>query len=138
MAITKLQVNWASVAFAGSPITKVTSMAFDPGGSLIKFKADVDRFPTTIVNVDNEPTATVTSGDVANLYSISPGTAGTLTGTLNDALLATGGAIVFSMVNAVFRTATMTAPHAQFASATGSWDAFSNDGQTSPLSFTRS
>ena len=86
--------------------------------------------------MDNEPSATFTSGDVASLQQFAPGTVGTLTGTLKDANLQSGGDIVYTAVNAVFRTVTMTAPHAQFASATANWDMYSSDGVTNPISYT--
>ena len=63
---------------------------------------------------------------------IAPGTTNTLTATLNDAKGATGGAVVFTMINAVFENADTTAQHAQFGTVTGTWQAFSSDGVTNP------
>jgi hypothetical protein len=68
---------------------------------------------------------------------ITPGTTATLNATLSDAKGATGGSVVFALANAVFENADTQAQHAQFATVTGTWQAFSSDGATNPLSFTR-
>jgi len=138
MSATKAQINWTAVSFGSTAITRVTNASFGQGGSLIKFKGDVDQYPTIIANVDNEPHASITTADVGTMMGFSPGTAGTLAATLNDAKLATGGAVVFAMANAVFENADAQGQHAQFASVTGTWQAYSSDGSTNPLSFTRS
>jgi hypothetical protein len=137
MAATKAQINWTNVQHGSTPITRVTNASFGQGGSLIKFKGDTDQFPTIIASVDIEPHASVTTADVAVLMGIAPGTAGTLQATLNDAKSQAGGAVVFAMANAVFENADTQAQHAQFASVTGTWQAYSSDGVTNPLSFTR-
>ena len=85
MSATKAQINWTAVEFASTPITRVTNASVGQGGSLIKFKGDTDLYPTIIANVDNEPHMSITTADVGNLMTIVPGTAGTLTATLNDA-----------------------------------------------------
>lgn len=138
MAATKVSLNWIDVSYtpaAGTltAITKVTSMDFNFNGSLIHFKGDDDRYPTVIANADNEPSVSVTSADVKGLYSLSPGTVCTVTGTLQDALKAAGGDIVFTAVNAVFSSPNMNASHGSFASATANWSCFSSDGQTPPI-----
>jgi hypothetical protein len=137
MSATKAQINWTAVQFASANITRVTNASVGQGGTLIKFKGDTDLYPTVIANVDNEPHFSITSADVGNLMNFSPGATGTLTATLNDAKAAVGGAVVFTMINAVFENADTQAQHAQFGSVTGTWQAFSTDGSTNPLSFTR-
>jgi hypothetical protein len=137
MAATKAQINWTNVQHGSTAIIRVTTASFGQGGSLIKFKGDTDLYPTIIANVDNEPHASITTADVAVLMGINPGTSATLQATLNDAKAASGGAVVFAMANAVFENADTQAQHAQFASVTGTWQAFSSDGVTNPLSFTR-
>jgi hypothetical protein len=137
MAATKAQINWTNVQHGSTAITRVTSASFGQGGSLIKFKGDTDLYPTIIANVDNEPHASVTTADVAVLMGIVPGTSATLQATLNDAKAQSGGAVVFAMTNSVFENADTQAQHAQFASVTGTWQAYSSDGVTNPLSFTR-
>jgi hypothetical protein len=137
MAATKAQINWASVTFGSSAITRITTGGFGQGGKLLKFKGDTDMYSTIIANVNNEPNATFTTADVGTIMGITPGTTNTLTATLNDAKGATGGSVVFTMINAVFENADTTAQHAQFGTVTGTWQAYSSDGVTNPLSFTR-
>ena len=45
---------------------------------------------------------------------------------------------IFTLANAVFENADTQAQHAQFGSVTGTWQCYSSDGSTNPLSFTRS
>jgi hypothetical protein len=137
MAATKAQINWASVSFGSTAITRITTGGFGQGGKLIRFKGDTDMYSTIIANVNNEPHASFTTADVGTVMGIAPGSTNTLTATLNDAKGATGGAVVFSMINAVFENADTTAQHGNFGTVTGTWQAFSSDGVTNPLSFTR-
>jgi hypothetical protein len=141
MSVSKAQINWTAVSFGVSPtptpITRVTNASFGMGGTLIKFKGDTDLYPTIIASVDIEPHASITTADVGTMMNFSPGTTATLTATLNDAKGVTLGAVVFTMVNAVFENADTQAQHAQFGSVTGTWQAFSSDGVTPPLGFTR-
>jgi hypothetical protein len=137
MSATRAQINWASVTFGSTAITRITTGGFGQGGKLLRFKGDTDMYSTVIANVSNEPSATFTTGDVGTMMGIAPGTTNTLGATLNDAKGATGGAVVFTMINAVFENADTTAQHAQFGAVTGTWQAFSSDGLTNPLSFTR-
>ena len=137
MAATKAQMNWASVSFGSTAITRVTSGSFTQGGKLLKFAGDTDVFTTIIANVNNQPSASFTTADVGTIMGIAPGSTNTLSATLNDAKGATGGAVVFTMINAVFENADTQAAHGQIGSVTGTWQAFSSDGTTSPLSFAR-
>jgi hypothetical protein len=137
MSATRAQINWASVTFGSTAITRITAGGFGQGGKLIRFKGDTDVYSTVIANVTNEPSATFMTADVGTMMGIAPGTTNTLTATLNDAKGATGGAVVFAMINAVFENADTKAQHAQFGTVTGTWQAFSSDGLTNPLSFTR-
>ncbi len=137
MSATRAQINWASVTFGSTAITRITTGGFGQGGTLLRFKGDTDMYSTVIANVNNEPNASFTTADVGTMMGITPGTTNTLTATLNDAKGATGGAVVFTMINAVFENADTTAQHAQYGSVTGTWQAFSSDGLTNPLSFTR-
>jgi len=134
---TKAQINWTNVQFGSTAITRVTTASFGQGGSLIKFKGDVDQYPTIIANVDNEPHASITTADVGTVMGMNPGTVGTLTASLNDAKGASGGGVDFAMTNSVFENADTQGQHAQFASVTATWQAYSSDGVTNPLSFSR-
>jgi hypothetical protein len=138
MAATKANINWTGVAFNSTAITRVTNASIGQGGQLIKFKGDTDIYPTIIANVDNEPHASITTADVGTMMGFIPGTSATLSATLNDAKNASGGAVVFTLANAVFENADTQAQHAQFGSVTGTWQCYSSDGSTNPLSFTRS
>jgi hypothetical protein len=138
MSATKAQINWASVTFGSTAITRITTGGFGLGGKLLKFKGDTDIYSSIIANVDNEPHATFTTADVGTMMGINPGTSGTLTATLNDAKAVTGGAVIFTMSNAVFENADTTGQHAQFGTVTGTWQAYSSDGTTNPLAISRS
>lgn len=137
MGATKLQANWTAVAFASQSITRVTSCTFAQGGQLAEFAADDDRFPTVLANLMSRPTASITSGDVGTLMAVAPGTVGTLTATHADALRASGGAVVYVLSNAVSENAQDSGPFGQFGTATLNFRAFSDDGSTNPLAFTR-
>jgi hypothetical protein len=138
MSATKANINWTSVSFNSVTLTRVTNASFGQGGQLIKFKGDVDQYPTIIVAVDQEPHASVTTADVGTVMSsFTPGLTSTLAATLEDAKGQSGGAVVFTLSNAMFENADAQAQHAQFGSVTGTWQAFSSDGMTSPLAITR-
>jgi hypothetical protein len=137
MAATKLQSNWASVTFAGTGYTRITQMSFNVGGTLQSFNADTDHYPTVVVNLMNQPTASWTGADAAAYMAITPGATGTLTATHVDAAGASGGSIVYVLVNAVHENTQTSGSHAQFGSATCSFKSFSSDGITNPLSFSR-
>jgi hypothetical protein len=142
MAATRANINWTGVSFTPTSasavaITRVTTGMFGQGGQLIKFKGDTDQFPTIIAAPTQEPHASFTTADVGTMMGFAPGTGGVLAATLNDAKAQAGGAVVFALSNAVFESASATGQHAEFATVTGTWQAFSSDGVTNPLSFTR-
>lgn len=137
MAATKLQSNWTAVSFDSTPISRVTQVSFTQGGSLTAYAADGDHFPTVIVNTMSKPKATVTSGDAAALMAIAPGATGTFSATHKDAKGEVGGDILYVLANAVAENAETTGAHGEFGTATLSLMAYSSDGTTNPLSFTR-
>jgi hypothetical protein len=137
MSATKAQINWSTVSFASTAITRVTNASVGQGGNLIKFKGDTDVFPTIIAMVDQEPHASITTADVGPMMQLTPGAAGTLLMTLNDAKGASSGGVLFTISNAVFENADTQAQHAQFGSVTGTWQAYSSDGSTPPVVVTR-
>jgi hypothetical protein len=137
MAASKLQANWSAVSHGTTPITRVTQVSFSQGGSLASFAADGDRYPTVVVSLMNKPKATVTSADAAALMGIAPGTAATLSATHKDAQGGSGGDILYVMANAVVENVETAGGHGQFGSATMNLLAYSSDGTTNPLSFTR-
>ena len=137
MAATALQLNWTNVAFASTNITRVTSVMFSQGGELIEFSGDNNRYPVVIANNINRPRCSITSGDVATLMNITPGTSGTITATQADAMAATGGAINWTLTTAVHENTDDSGQWGQFASGTATFRAYASDGATNPLSFTR-
>ncbi len=124
--------------FASTNLTRVTSVAFSQGGELIEFSGDNNRYPVVIANNINRPRCSITSGDVATLMSIAPGTSGTITATQNDAMGAVGGAVNWTMTNAVHANTDDNGHWGRFATATATFRAYASDGATNPLSFTRS
>jgi hypothetical protein len=136
MSASALQMNWTSVQFASTNLTRVTAVTFSQGGELIEFAGDNNRYPVVIANNMNRPRCSITSGDVATLMAIAPGTSGTITATQNDALAAAGGAINWTMSNAVHQNTDDTGRWGHFATATATFRAYSTDGVTPPLSIT--
>jgi hypothetical protein len=137
MSATNLQLNWTGVQFASTNLTRVTSVTFSQGGQLIEFAGDNNRYPVVIANNINRPRASITSGDVATLMGIAPGTSGQIQATQVDALAATGGNVLWVLANAVHENTDDTGQFGQFANATATFRAYSSDGSTNPLSFTR-
>ncbi|MGC8638732.1 MAG: hypothetical protein ACP5XB_02505 [Isosphaeraceae bacterium] len=137
MAATKLQANWTGVSLGSTSITRVNQVSFSQGGSLATYAADGDHYPTVVVNLMNNPSASVTSADTGTLMGIAPGTCGTFSATHKDALKATGGDILYVMANAVVENVQTAGSHGQFGTSSMSLLAYSSDGVTNPLSFTR-
>jgi hypothetical protein len=140
MASTNRFLNWTGVSFtpsggAPTPISGVTSIRIDTGGSLLKFSGDGDRYSTTVVNDFNDPTVTVQSADLAALMAYPVGTVGTFIATHNDARNGTGtGAITYTLNNAVVASQPVHGSHRQFGLGEITFTAFSLDGVTNPLS----
>ena len=112
---------------------------FSQGGKLIEFAGDNNRYPVVIANNINRPAVLDhDSSDVATLMAIAPGTSGTIQATQVDALQAMGGAINWTLNNAVHENTDDTGQWGQFATGTATFLAYSSDGTTNPLSFTRS
>jgi hypothetical protein len=137
MAATKLQANWTGVSLGTASITRVTQVSFSQGGSLATYAADGDHYPTVVVNLMNNPSASVSSSDTATLMGFAPGTSATFSATHKDALKATGGDILYVMANAVVENVQTAGSHGQFGTSTMNLLAYSSDGVTNPLSFTR-
>jgi hypothetical protein len=142
MSATGRQMNWTAVSFGTSPsptaINGVTEVRVDPGGALKTFAGDTDKFPTTIVSDRQNPKVTITTANVAVAQGFASGTIGTDSATFEDAKLATGGAIVYMISNAVVENSEGGGAHQEFGEATLSLLCYSSDGTTSPIAFTRS
>jgi hypothetical protein len=138
MSASALQLNWTGVEFAATGLTRVTSVTFSQGGELIEFAGDNNKYPVVIANNINRPHCSITSGDVATLMGLVPGTSGTITAVQLDAMGQTGGAVNWTMNNAVYQTTDDSGRWGSFATATAIFRAYASDGATNPLSFTRS
>ena len=137
MPATKLQANWTGVQHGSTNITRVNSVSISAGGSLETYSGDTDVFDTVVVNLMNKPTARVVSADTATIMGFAPGTTGSFSATHKDAKKQSGGDILYVLANAVVETAETNGDHGQFGTATLSLIAYSSDGTTNPLSFTR-
>lgn len=137
MAATKLQMNWASVQHGTTAITRVDSVSINTNTTLTPYMGDVDVWPSAVVATSNAASVTIQSSDPATLMGIGPGSVGTLTATNKDAKKQTGGDIVYTIVNAVAGEVQTTGSHAQYSNATITFQCFSTDGSTNPISFTR-
>lgn len=143
MSMTGLQRNWSAVGFTPTSgtlqsITKVDDVQIDPGGKLKSYSGDTDLFVTTIVTDVANPKVTVKSSNVGVIQGLTPGTVGVFTATLKDAKGVVGGDIVYTVSNAVVENTPGGGKHADFADATATFMAFSSDGTTNPIAFTRS
>jgi hypothetical protein len=137
MAATGVNLNWSSVTFASTPITKITGAQNDHGGGLISFSGDNNIFPIVAAVGINNPTLSFTTGDVGAAEAFAVGASGTLVATLADAKAATGGSVIYTATNAYVSNVQSSAQHAQFASATVSFLCISSDGATNPVIVTR-
>ncbi len=142
MPSSKRFMNWSGVAFTPSggtatPITGVTAVTIDTGGTLQKFSGDGDRYNTTVVNDHNDPVVTVRAADLAAVRANPVGSIGTFSATHNDARNGTGtGAITYTLANAVVASNPVQGSHRQFGHGTLTITAYSSDGITNPLSTT--
>ncbi len=140
MAATGLQMFWSAVGFTISTVlttlTKITDVAIDYGTEITGFAGDADRYNTTLVNSMNNPKVTVSSGNISQLLALV-GAVGSFTATHNDAKGATGGGIVYTLINAVCGNVSTSGAHGEYGNSSLEIWSYSSDGVTSPLSFTR-
>ncbi len=138
MAATGVQLNWTGVAFAGTTITRVTSITLDQGASIITFAGDNARYPQVAAVNMNNPTISLTGGDIALLWSFTGGLQGVFTATQKDAISASGGDIVWTTTAQTMKgTTTNSGPFSQFATATANFQCVVPDGITPPISVAR-
>ncbi len=141
---SKRQVNVRNVTFTpvgGTAVTfgGVTSCSLEGGGTVIKFSADGDRSPTTVINDFVDPTVTLNFADLIDVPFI--GARGTLQFTFKDArnanttTLGTGD-LTYTMTTAVVTNYSPQGTHRQFSTATMMFSSESIDGITVPLSVT--
>lgn len=138
MAATKLQMGWVGVQHGTTPVTNVDNVQVTIDVTLLPYAGDNSRWPTAVVSSMNGITLSVTSSDEAVLIGLAGGAVGTFTATHKDAKLAAGGDIVFTCINCVTGQVTAGGAHAAYGSSQLGMMAYSSDGVTSPLTFTRS
>ena len=136
MAATGLQVNWKNVSFEGTVIDRVTNVSIATNPQNIKFKGDDARYAQVIVNVNNEPSISVTSGNVGVIMGLPLNGAGTVQATHKDARGQAGGDVVYSM-DCIITDLSSSGAHAAFGTASALFEGVSADGITSPIAFTR-
>jgi hypothetical protein len=135
-------MNWTGVSFtpgggSPTPITGVTNVAIATGATMEKFAGDGDRYNSTVVNSMNDPTVTITTADQQTIRQWPGGTRGTLTFTQNDAknaATAGGGAVLFTVSNAIVQDTPTGGAHARIDTGSISFCTESSDGQTPPIS----
>lgn len=149
MSATKRFLNVTGAKFTpknpdgtdGTPVvfTGVTSASCDPGGSLVKFSGDADRYQTTVVNDFNEPSVTFQSADVGAIGSVATGQEGKVEYKIPDAKNGTaagGGGLLVTLNPCVVDKRPIQGAHRQYGHGTVSFTGFSADGQTNPLTVT--
>jgi len=142
MAATGVQLNWTGVTFTPSggsltTFTRVTSVEINPGGQLAAFSGDNDSFVTVVARTASAPSVTVTGGNIAQFQGFASGTTGAFAAIHKDARGGSSGDIVYALANAVVQNAPGSGSHNQFGSGSITFQSFSSDGSTNPLSFTR-
>lgn len=141
MAATGLQLNVSTATYVVGDttrtFTKINNVSLNGGGQLLKYSGSNDRFPTVVANSMNMPTVTLSTGDTAQLMGLAAGTSGTFSFTHKDAKGASGGDIVYTCANAVVGATQTEAPHSQWGTASATFELYSSDGSTNPISFTR-
>ncbi len=138
MAASKAQANWTGVSFNSSPLTRITNVSFDRGGTLTPVQGDTDVYPSLLVSLGQNPSASVTSLDPAALMAIQPGTVGSFTATHKDAAKQSGGDIVYVMASAVVENVSTAGQYQAIGTGNLTLKAYAADGVTNPLTFTRS
>jgi len=138
---TKRFVNVTSCSFTptgGSTVnlTGTQSVVTNSQAADIKGSGDGDFYNTVAGVVSADWMATVETNEPALLNSVAIGTYGVLVWTINDArngVLASGGAITYTLSNAYFMGPNLNAPHRNFATASFVFHSYSADGVTSPM-----
>ncbi len=141
MAATGKQMNWSAVAFTpvgGSltPLNSIDGIDIDYGVTILGYSGDADIYHTLKVNNMNDPKMTCKTTNTSQLTQFS-GVFGQFTAKHLDAKLASGGAVVYVLSNAIGGGVTVGGQHAAFGTGSITFEAYSSDGVTSPLSFTR-
>jgi hypothetical protein len=144
MSLSKLQANWSSVSFlptnpsaSSIPFDGVTNVKIDLGGDVMTFKADADIFDIMCASLTRKPTCSIALADYYAMMSLISGVIGTLAATHNDARLATGGAIVYTITSAVFENCSASGDHAAWGAGAANFKTVTTDGMTPPVGLAR-
>ncbi len=141
---SKRFINISSVTFtvtggSATPIAGVQSVAKNPQPQEERGSGDADFYDTVAVVVASNPMVSLETLNISALNSIPVGSIGTLVWTQNDARngsSAGGGALIYTLANAIYQGQQDTIYHRKLANGTPVFTSYSSDGTTNPLSVT--
>lgn len=141
---SKQFINNSTVTFTPSggsaiPILNVKSVSSNPNLESVEDSGDAQFYNTLNVVTSGRWIITIEVTKPAVLNAVAFGVAGTLTWTENDANNGSatgGGALIFTLVNAILKPQTRNSQHRQVATMSFVFESYSSDGSTSPLSST--
>lgn len=140
-AVTARYINCTSVGFtptSGSlgSLTGITSVTVSKNATNVAFSGDNDRFSTFRANVMQDPSVSFQGGNVVALFALVAGVYGTVVWTICDAKNGTGsGSATFTLINAMVDDSQFSGQHAQFMGGSLTFQSYSSDGSTNPLSY---
>ncbi len=135
--VNTYDVGWTPQSSSRSVINHITQSAVDRAIRNIAFSGDGDVFPSFRTNVAGDPSVSFQGGNVGRFLAIAQGQKGTVDWTIGDA--ANGahvGAIKYTLINALLGSNSSSQANQQFGGATATFESFSSDGVTNPLSYT--
>ena len=143
MSATNRYINFTSVTFtptggSGNNILGVQSISFDENGEIISSGGDatlIDQFKA-LVRID--PKVTIETTDQQNgIIALAAGQIGQLVFTMNDArngATSGGGAKIYTVSNAMLEPRKWDGQYRQFGKQTITFQTYSSDGSTNPVS----
>ena len=142
MTATNRFINLSSVSFtpSGGSLTNikgVKSISINPNTSILKESGDADFINTFAGAVSVDWVIDIQFINTGALSAIAPGAVGTLAFTVNDArngATTGGGAMIYTISNAVYDPGAMNHQHRQMSTASLQMHTYSTDGSTSPVS----
>jgi len=142
MAGSNRYINATAFSWAPLPsgvainVDGVTQVAIDPGAKSVMFKGDGDTHASFKAVIENDPRISVRAANVLALLTIPQGVAGTVNFLLNHAKTRAGsGAIAFTATNCMRVDNSISMPHGGFAEGATTFETYSTDGVTSPISY---
>lgn len=142
MAATNRFINVSSTGFtpSGGSLTNirgVQNVSQNPNSVEERGSGDADFFDTFAAVVAANPSVSIETINPSGLNSVAVGTIGTLVWTQNDARngsTTSGGALTYTLAQAVYQGQQITNPHRKLATASPTFMSYSTDGSTNPLS----